>query len=117
MILYGYAYGNPPGVMKVGSQVAPPVPWLAGNGYWTILTGVSGRVGSPSLAQTAGYDAVREDQGGWPGALTKAQPRIIYPGQLTQPVSYCFFACHSIVWPPPPAELSKTISLSVILPL
>jgi hypothetical protein len=55
-------------VMKVNSQAAPPGPWLSGNGYYTILTGVSGGVGSPSLAQTAGYDAVREDQGGWPGS-------------------------------------------------
>jgi hypothetical protein len=64
VILYGYAYGNPPGGMKVGGQVAPPVPWLAGNGPWTIRTGV----GFPSLAQTAGYDAAREDPGGWPGS-------------------------------------------------
>jgi hypothetical protein len=68
VILNGYAFGNPPGVMKVGSQVAPPGPWLSGNGYYTILTGVSAGAGSPSLAQTAGYDAVREDQGGWPGS-------------------------------------------------
>ena len=54
--------------MKVNGQAAPPGPWLSGNGYYTILTGVSGGTGSPSLAQTAGYDAVREDQGGWPGS-------------------------------------------------
>jgi trimeric autotransporter adhesin len=68
LIVNGYAYGNPPGVMKVNGQAAPPGPWLSGNGYWNTLTGVSGGAGSPSYVQTTGYAAVREDQGGWPGS-------------------------------------------------
>jgi hypothetical protein len=67
-IVSSYAYGNPPGVMQVNGQAAPPGPWFSANGYWNTLTGVSGGADSPSAVQTAGLDAVREDQGGWPGS-------------------------------------------------
>ncbi len=63
-----FAAGNTPGVMKVNGVVAPPGPWFLGNGFWNILTGVSSGATSPSASQTPGYDAGREDQGGWPGS-------------------------------------------------
>lgn len=56
-----YYAGNTPGVMKAGTEAAPPGPFLSNNGYYTAL--VSGLVG----AQTAGFVSVREDQGGYPG--------------------------------------------------
>lgn len=63
-IISVYAYGNPPGAMKINGQSAPPGPYLANNTYYNTLM----LTGWVSAAQTAGYVAVREDQGGWPGS-------------------------------------------------
>lgn len=68
VILNNFAYGNPPGVMKVNGQAAPAGPWFSGNGYWNTLAGVSGGSATPSTVQTPGLDAGRDDQGGWPGS-------------------------------------------------
>jgi hypothetical protein len=60
-----YSNGNVPGAMKVNGLKAPAGPWFLNNGYWsTLVTDPTGSTGT----NTAGYNASREDQGGWPGS-------------------------------------------------
>ncbi len=60
-----YSNGNVPGAMKINGVPAPAGPWVVNTGYWSNLavdpTSATG-TGTP------GYNAVREDQGGWPGS-------------------------------------------------
>ncbi len=60
-----FSNGNVPGVMKLGGTKAPPGPWVLNNGFWSTFA-TDPTVGTG--AGTAGYNATREDQGGWPGS-------------------------------------------------
>jgi hypothetical protein len=65
-ITNGYSWANPPGVMSIGGVAAPIGPFIAQNGFWS--TFINDPTNANASAGQNGYNATREDQGGWPGS-------------------------------------------------